>query len=182
MVNSSQIFSANCKLSTNNYKNMELLNNLGINGKLLLAQIINFLVLLFVLYKFAYGPVLKILNERTNKIEKGLKDSEDAQKKLIEITEKERAVLVKARKQAQEIIAKAEEVAVKNKEEIIVAAKTQSEKILLDSAKKIETEKALMFQEVKKQVAELVIAATGKIIDEKMDTGKDKELIEKAIK
>lgn len=161
---------------------MELLNNLGINGKLLLAQIVNFLVLLFVLYKFAYGPVLKILNERTSKIEKGLKDAEDAQKKLIEITEKERAVLVKARKQAQEIIAKAEEVAVKNKEEIIITAKEQSEKILADSAKKIETEKVLMFQEVKKQVAELVIAATGKIIDEKIDSQKDKEIIEKAIK
>ena len=150
---------------------MELLNNLGINGKLLLAQIINFLVLLFVLYKFAYGPVLKLLDKRTKKIEKGLKDAEDAQKKLIEITEKERVVLVKARKQAQEIIAKAEEVAVKNKEEIIVAAKTQSEKILSDSAKKIEMEKSLMFQEVKKQVAELVVAATGKIFDEKMDAG-----------
>ena len=161
---------------------MELLNNLGINGKLLLAQIINFLVLLFVLYKFAYGPVLKLLDKRTKKIEKGLKDAEDAHKKLIEITEKERAVLVKARKQAQEIIAKAEEVAVKNKEEIIVTAKAQSEKILADSAKKIETEKVLMFQEVKKQVSELVIAATGKIIDEKIDASKDKELIEKAIK
>ena len=177
--------SQSAKIADWNYqliiKNMELLNNLGINGKLLLAQIINFLVLLFVLYKFAYGPVLKILNERTNKIEKGLKDAEDAQKKLMEITEKERAVLVKARKQAQEIIAKAEEIAVKNKEEIIVTTKAQSEKILSDSAKKIETEKVLMFQEVKKQVSELVIAATGKIIDEKMDSQKDKEIIEKAI-
>jgi F-type H+-transporting ATPase subunit b len=161
---------------------MELLNNLGINGKLLLAQIINFLVLLFVLYKFAYGPVLKILNERTNKIEKGLKDAEDAQKKLAEISEKEKEVLVNTRKQAQEIIAKAEEVAVKNKEEIIVSAKAQSEKILADSEKKIETEKVLMFQEVKKQVAQLVVAATGKIIDEKIDANKDKGLIEKAIK
>lgn len=161
---------------------MELLNNLGINGKLLLAQIINFLVLLFVLYKFAYGPVLKLLSERTSKIEKGLKDAEDAQKKLIEITEKEKAVLTKARKQAQEIVAGAEEVAVKNKEEIIVAAKEQSEKILADSAKKIEMEKTQMMQDVKKQVAELVISATGKIISEKLDSNKDKAIIDKAIK
>jgi F-type H+-transporting ATPase subunit b len=126
--------------------------------------------------------VLKILNERTKKIEKGLKDAETAQKKLTEISEKEKAVLIKARKEAQEIVDKAEKVAVKNKEEIIEQAKIQSEKILSDSAKKIETEKVLMFQEVKKQVAGLVVAATGKIIDEKMDAGKDKELIEKAIK
>lgn len=161
---------------------MELLNNLGINAKLLIAQIVNFLVLLFVLYKFAYGPVLKLLNERTNKIEKGLKDAEDAQKKLAEITEKEKEVLLKARKQAQEIVDNAEKIAVKNKEEIIAVAKVQSEKILADSAKKIEMEKDLMFQEIKKQVAELVIAATGKVINEKLDTAKDKELIEKVIK
>lgn len=161
---------------------MELLNNLGINAKLLIAQIVNFLILLFVLYKFAYGPVLKLLDERTNKIERGLKDAENAQKKLAEISGKEKEILIKAKKQAQEIVAKAEEIAIKNKEEIIVSAKEQSEKILADSAKKIETEKVLMFQEVKKQVAELVVAATGKIIDEKMNAEKDKELIEKLIK
>ena len=182
MVSGSQIFSANREQSTNNYKNMELLNNLGVNGKLLLAQIINFLVLLFVLYKFAYGPVLKLLDKRTKKIEKGLQDAEDAHKKLIEITEKEKVILVKARKQAQEIVASAEEVAVKNKEEIIVAAKAQSEKILADSAKNIELEKIQMMQEIKKQVAELVVSATEKVIAEKIDVSKDKELIEKAIK
>jgi F-type H+-transporting ATPase subunit b len=161
---------------------MELLNNLGINGKLLLAQIVNFLVLLFVLYKFAYGPVLKLLSERTEKIEKGLKDAEDAQKKLVEITEKEKAVLVEARKQAQEIVAKAEEVAVKNKEEIMAASKIESEKILSDAGKKIEIEKVQMMQDVKKQVAELIVLATGKVIDEKIDAEKDKKLISEAIK
>ena len=161
---------------------MELIKTFGIEWKLLIAQLINFFVLFFLLKHYAYKPILKMLEDRKDKIEKGLKDAEASQKKLVEIETKEKAVLTEARKQAQEIIAKAEEVAVKNKEEIIVAAKAQSEKILSDSAKKIETEKALMFQEVKKQVAELVIAATGKIIDEKMDTSKDKELIEKAIK
>jgi len=161
---------------------MELLTNLGINGKLLLAQIVNFLVLLFVLYKFAYGPVLKLLSERTSKIEKGLKDAEDAQKKLLEITEKEKDVLIEARKQAQEIVARAEEVAVKNKEEILTNAKSQSEKILSDAEKKIEMEKVQMMQELKKEVASLVISATEKIIDTKIDVAKDKEIIEKAIK
>ncbi|HOW60680.1 MAG TPA: F0F1 ATP synthase subunit B [Candidatus Moranbacteria bacterium] len=161
---------------------MELLNNLGINAKLLIAQIVNFLILLFVLYKFAYGPVLKLLDERTKKIERGLKDAEDAQKKLSEISGKEKEILIKAKKQAQEIVAKAEEIAIKNKEEIIASAKEQSEKIIADSNRKIESERTLMFQEIKKQAAELVVAATEKIIDEKMNYEKDKNLIEKALK
>lgn len=160
---------------------MELLHNLGIDWKLLLAQIVNFLVLLFVLYKFAYGPVLKLLNERTSKIEKGLKDAEDAGKKLSEMAEKEKEVLVEARKEAQEIITKAEAVAVKSKDEIMANAKQQSEKVFADAQKKIETERDKMMEDVKKQVAELVAMAAEKVIGEKIDDKKDRELIEKAI-
>jgi len=161
---------------------MELLGNLGINGKLLIAQIINFLILLFVLYKFAYGPILKMLEERTNKIEKGLKDADESHKKLAEIVQKEKEVMAEARKEAQAIIVKAEEQAKKNKEDIITESKTQSEKILADAQKKIEEEKNKMMVEVKGEIANLVVLATEKMIGEKMDTAKDKELIEKSIR
>ena len=160
----------------------EIINTFHIDWKLIIAQLVNFTIVLFVLYKFAYGPILKMMNERSDKIEKGLKDAEGAQKKLAEIAEKEKEVLVEARKQAQEIVAKAEAVAVKSKDEIIADSKAQAAKILEDAAKKIEQEKNQMLTEVKMQVAELVVAATGKIIDGKIDGEKDRELIEKAIK
>jgi F-type H+-transporting ATPase subunit b len=160
---------------------MELLNNLGINGKLLVAQIINFLILLFVLHKFAYGPVVKMLETRTKKIEKGLKDAQESQKKLEEISEKEQAVLVEARKQAQEIIKKSEESAVLQAQEIVVSAKEQSQKIMETAQKQIEQEKVKILAEVKAEVAGLVVMATEKIINEKLDETKDGELIRKAI-
>ena len=159
----------------------ELIKTFHIDWTLILAQLVNFAIVLFVLKKYAYGPMLKLMNERTEKIEKGIKDAENAGNKLKEIEEKEKAVLVEAKKAAQEIVAKAEEMAVKNKEEIVAQAKAQAEKILSDSAKKIELEKNQMMAEVKGQIAELVVAATGKIIDEKMDSEKDKEMIAKAI-
>lgn len=160
----------------------ELIKTFHIDWKLIIAQLVNFAIVLFVLYKFAYGPIMKMMDERTKKIDKGLKDAEDSHKKLQEIAEKEKTVLVEARKQAQEIVAKAESAASKAKDEIAVEAKQQAQKILDDAAKKIELEKNQMLSEVKTQVAELVVAATGKVIDEKMNEGKDKELIEKAIK
>lgn len=159
----------------------ELINTFHIDWKLIIAQLVNFGIVLFVLKKFAYGPMLKLMTERTEKIEKGIENAEAASKKLTEITEKEKAVLVEARKQAQEIVANAEAQALKNKEEIIAEAKTQGEKILADSAKKIEQEKNQMMQEVKGQIAELVIGATSKIVDVKIDGEKDKELINKAL-
>jgi F-type H+-transporting ATPase subunit b len=161
---------------------MELLNNLGINGKLLIAQIINFLILLWVLHKFAYGPVIKMLDNRTKKIEKGLKDAEESHKKLAEISEKEQVVLVEARKQAQEIIKKSEESASLQAQEILASAKDQTQRMLETAQKQIEQEKAKILAEVKTEVAGLVMMATEKIIGEKMDSAKDKELINNAIK
>jgi len=160
----------------------ELIKTFHVDVKLIIAQLVNFAIVLFVLKRYAYGPMLKLMTERSEKIEAGIKNAENAGAKLAEITEKEKAVLVDARKQAQEIVAKAEAVALKNKDEIIIEAKAQSEKILSDSAKKIEQEKNQMMQEVKGQLAELVVAATGKIIDEKMNSEKDADLIAKAIK
>ena len=159
----------------------ELISTFHIDIKLIIAQLVNFAIVLFVLKKFAYGPVLKLMTERTEKIEKGIENAENAGKKLAEITEKEKAVLVEARKAAQEIVAKAEAVAIKNKEEIVTEAKAQAEKILADSAKKIELEKNQMMLEVKGQIAELVVLAAGKVISEKMTSEKDNEIIKSVI-
>jgi F-type H+-transporting ATPase subunit b len=159
----------------------ELIKTFHIETNLIIAQLVNFTIVLLVLYKFAYKPILKALNDRTGKIEKGIKNAEEAQNKLAEIAQKEKEILSEAKKEAQKIIAEAEKVGVKNKEEIIAESKKQSEKILADAEKKIESEKNKMFAEVKAEVADLIVAATGKIINEKLDAGKDKELIEKSI-
>jgi F-type H+-transporting ATPase subunit b len=160
---------------------MELLQKLGINWKLLVAQIVNFLILLFVLYRFAYKPVLKLLNDRTKKIEKGLKDTELAHRKLQEITQKEKEMLSKARIEAQEILKKTEDMAKKSKDEMAQEAKAQAEKIIADAKSNIESEKTKMLREVKAEVAELVVMATEKVIGEKIDEKKDKELIDKLV-
>ena len=107
----------------------ELVKTFHIDASLLLAQFINFTIVLLVLYKFAYKPILKTLNDRTDKIEKGLKDAEDAQKKLAEMEKKEKEVLTKAKEEGQKIITTAETTARKNKEELLPETKATSGKI-----------------------------------------------------
>lgn len=160
----------------------ELVKTFHIEVGMLLAQFANFVIVFFVLYKFAYGPVLKLLNERTKKIEKGLKDAEESHKKLAEISEKEAAVLVEARKKAQEIIKKSEESAVIQAQEIVASAKTQTEKMLEIAKKEIDQEKEKIIAEAKSEVADLIVMATEKIISEKLDSKRDGELISAAIK
>jgi F-type H+-transporting ATPase subunit b len=160
----------------------ELVKTFHIETNLLLAQMVNFIIVLLVLYKFAYKPVLKTLNDRTKKIEKGLQDSSEASKKLEEITQKEKEVLIRAKKEAQEIVKKAEVAAKKDADSLIAEARGRNEKIIENAKKDIAQEKNKMISEIKSEMANLVVAATEKIIAEKLDAEKDKVLIEKAIK
>lgn len=159
----------------------ELVKTFHIETNLIAAQLVNFTIVLLVLYKFAYGPILKTLNDRTKKIEKGLKDSEEAGKKLTEITEKEKEVLTQAKKEAQEIIRKSEDEARKNAEVFLGETKEKADKMLVDAKNMIEQEKGKMMTEIKTEVAELVALAAGKVIGEKIDAEKDRELIEKSL-
>lgn len=159
----------------------ELVKTFHIDFKLMLAQIVNFSIVLFVLYKFAYGPILANLNSRTSKIEKGIKDAEEAQSKLAAMEKQEKEVLRQAKEEGQKIIFQAEAVAKKSKEEIAAEAKAQAEKIITEATAKIAEEKGKMLSEVKAELSSLVILATEKILNEKIDTQKDQELIKKAI-
>jgi len=160
----------------------ELFSKLGIDWKLLIAQIVNFLVLLFILWKFAYGPILAMLEKRQKKIEKGLADAQEAGRKLEESEEKQKEILKKARTEAKDIVEKAHIQAEKAKSEIASEAKVQAEKIITVAKAEIEQEKQKTMAEIKSEIGSLVVAATEKIVDEKMDEEKDKKMIEEAIK
>ena len=159
----------------------ELVKTFHIEFNFLLAQLVNFTIVLLVLYKFAYKPILKVLNERTNKIAKGLKDSEKATQKLEAISEKEKNILKKAKIEAQKIIDQGEETIKKNQELTLRQTKEQTQKMFQETKKQIEEEKKKIIIEAKKEVADLVIMITQKIVAEKLDENKDRAFIEKII-
>ncbi len=153
-----------------------------LDGKLLAAQLINFTIVLVVLYKFVYEPLLKIMNERTSKIEKGLEDAKKAQEQLEQAEKKRDEKIKEAKIEARELLEKTREIAEKNKEEMLVKTK-QEARIIIDNAKKvIESEKDKMIKEVKQEIGKLTGIALEKVLEEKQ-TGKiDEKIIEKAIK
>ncbi len=159
----------------------EIIKTFHIEFNFLLAQLINFTIVLLVLYKFAYQPILKVLKARTKRIEKGLEDSEKATKKLEEISEKEKNILKKAKLEAQRIIVQGEKISKENQEVALKQAKEQTRKMFQETEKQIKEEKKKIIVEAKKEVADLVIIATRKIIAEKLDKNKDKAFIEKII-
>jgi len=160
---------------------MELFGALGLDIKILIAQFVNFAVLFFVLHKFGYGPIFEFLEKRKKGIEDGLNKARKADSKLAEMEEKEREVLVNAKKESNDIIFKAEELAKKNKEQILNEARLEAEKIMVDAKKKIEDEREAMVRSVKGEVAGLVMSATEKIIKQKVDGVVDASLIKEAV-
>ena len=149
--------------------------------KLLIAQLINFIIVLAVLYKFVYKPLLKTMNERTKKIEKGLKDAQDSQDQLAKV-EKIRAEKIKeTKKEAKQLLERMQIVAEKNKESIIKKAKNEAEGIMNYTKKIIEIEKKKMIKEVRQEIGELTGMALEKILDEKQTKEIDKKMINKAV-
>jgi len=155
------------------------MTKLGIDWKLLIAQILNFLVLLFVLWRFVYKPLVKLLEDRSKKIEKGIKDAEAAKQTLKLGQKKQEEIIRTAKKEAQKIIEKAVLEGKKIKEELEKEASLKAQEIIDASKIQIQKEKEAAINEVKKEIGGIVALAVEKIIDEKMTEQKDKQLIRK---
>lgn len=149
--------------------------------KLLIAQLINFLIVLAVLFKFVYKPLLKAMNDRTSKIEKGLADAQKSQEQL-EKAEKTRDDKIKeAKKEARQLLERMQDVAEKNKETIIQKAKDESDGIMVDTRKAIEVEKEKMFKEVRQEIGELTGVALEKVLGQKQAKALDEKMIKQTI-
>jgi F-type H+-transporting ATPase subunit b len=156
---------------------MEILSQLGIDGKLLLAQGVNFLVLLFILHRFAYKPMLAFLEKRTERIEEGLKNAEEAKKRLDEASKGEEQILTKAREEAKKIVTESREASEKRGQEIIAEFEKKAGRIVEEAQERATEEREKMFREVKGEIADLVIATTEKVLREKLDADDAKKSV-----
>jgi F-type H+-transporting ATPase subunit b len=159
----------------------ELFHNFGIDWKLLLAQAVNFFVLLFLLKKFAYRPILKMLGERRKIIVKGLEDAKAAEEKMQKIEAVKDEVLADAHRQELRIMEQAEGRAREKEKEIMQEARKKSDVLVEEGKKRVEEEHAKSFEEIYKESAVLVKSALVKVFEKSPETFED-TLIEKSLK
>ena len=152
-----------------------------IDAKLLLAQAVNFGIVFSVLYFFALKPLAKVMRERTEKIEKSLEDAVAIKEKMEQVKEECTAIITQAKKDASEILVKADKVAEERKKETIDKAKEEISRIIVQEKAKRQSETAQAIKEIKKEVADLVVLSLEKILGEKVDAKKDREIVEKLI-
>ncbi len=160
----------------------ELIQHFGIDWKLLLAQAINFFILLFLLQRFAYKPIMRLLKDRKREIEKGLEYTEQAREELKRTDVRREETLQKARQDALGIVTEAETVGKKKKEEIIQEANKKVEGVVHDAKRMLAEEKAKMGETVYKNAQELVKEGIIKVLGRLPAEEKNKLLIQEALK
>lgn len=161
---------------------MEVLAKLGIDWKLLIAQAVNFIVLLWVLKRYAYRPILRALEARTKKIEQGLKDAALSQEKLASSVEEEKKVMAAAREEAREILMKAEASAKERDARMLEETKGKIDKMISDADAHLAEEKARLIREAKSELSELVVTATKKVLGDAVDAKVDNNLVQAALR
>ncbi len=160
----------------------ELIKNFGIDVRLLLAQAVNFFILLFILWKFAFGPILRILKTRRREIEKGLEFTKKAEEELIRTNELREKTLQKARGEALGIVSQAETLGKERKEEMVKEANKKVESVVADAKRAIEEEKAKMGEVVYENSRDLVKSGIAKVLGRMPAGERDQHLIEEALK
>jgi F-type H+-transporting ATPase subunit b len=160
----------------------ELLENLEIKWQLLLAQAVNFFILLFILKRFLYKPMLKFLRGRREAIEASLKKSEAAEQQFKEMRGIQAKELAKTRMEAQKIVDEAKKRSQDAQNQIMEDARKQTEAIFAKSEKDIKQMKTQMLQGAEREIGRLAIEGMEYLLKEQVSEEKKKELADTAIK
>jgi F-type H+-transporting ATPase subunit b len=155
---------------------------LGIDGKAFVIQLITFLLAFLVLKRYAFGPIIKVMNARRETIEQGVKLGEQMRKDQAELEDKVAKALQAARQEADTIIAGAQDIGRQTVREAEDTAREKAAGVLKDAESRIVQDTARARQALEKELVGLISDATEAIIDEKVDAKKDAELIKRALK
>ncbi len=143
-----------------------------------LTQAASFVLFLVIVYLAAFRRIGGVLEDRRQRIEQGLKDAEQARRDRESAAQEHAAALAEARREAQEILARAQKLAQESRDADIAATKEELEKVRVRAAADIESEKQRAIAELRKEVADLALAAASKVLGEAITDARQKRLVE----
>ncbi len=155
---------------------------IGINLPLLIAFVINFLILFGLLSIFLYKPVMKKLDERQAIIKESMDQAEQIKQQTARTEEDIKARLETARKEGQQIVAQAEQISERIKNEAKDAARKEAESLLAKAQVEIQQQREKDLAELRDQFADIAIMAAEKVIKETLDKEKHHKIIDDVLK
>lgn len=160
---------------------IDILTKIGFDWHIALANFVNFLIIFYILNRFLFKPLAKVLAERKKVIADGVEKSAQADVVLRETEAERERILNESRQEANTIVSAAETTAVALKNKRAEEAEAQAGVILSEAKDTITKEKARLESEVKEKAVALVIASTEKVLREKIDATKNETLIKEAL-
>ena len=158
------------------------MEGLGINLPTLLAQIVNFVILLGLLYLVAYKPIIRMFDERSRKIKESMEQTEFIKEQAAHAEEEVKKQLEAAGKQGEELIARAARAGEEVRQGIHQQAEQEAESLLARARTEIQRERDEAIDELRKEFADLTILAAEKVIDRSLDKEAHRQLIDKVLK
>lgn len=153
-----------------------------INLSQILFQILNFSIVLFVLNKFLYKPLVKILKQRQEKVAAGLKAAESNLKTQAELEDAKKEALTQARKEAAEIITQAKKDAKKEAQTVLEQAQSQAEKVLAKERQAIQATLDNEREDLENQFGKLVAQTTEALLKNYLSKTEQQKIIDAQIK
>lgn len=160
----------------------ELFSQLGINWMLLLAQIINFAILAYILTRFLYKPVIKMLNERKERVANDLEKSKNLEERIRDIEIAKDEVLASSRREGEKLIKQSEKSAAEIKDTLLKETSNEVARIKEDSKKQIESDRQKTMDELKKELGSLVALSVEKAMGDVLDVNAQKKMVDEAVK
>jgi len=157
------------------------LADLGINLPVLVAQIINVAILFGLLYLVAYKPIMRMLDERSQRIKESMKQADDIKEQAAHAEEEVKKQLEAASGEGQERIAQAVQIGEEVKQKAQQEARQEAETLIARARTDIQRERDEAIDELRKEVADLTILAAGKVIDRSLDKKAHRQLIDKVL-
>ncbi len=155
---------------------------LDVNPGLIIWTIVTFLILVFILKKVAWKPILSALDQREKDIKDSLEKAEKAKEDAQRILDENQATLAKAEEESKKIIEQSRSYAENLKEQMLKESKEQSKKLIEDAAEEIDRRKDSAFEELKDQVAKIAVNAAEKIMKQNLDAEKNKHIVDNYLK
>jgi F-type H+-transporting ATPase subunit b len=140
----------------------------GINWPFFIGQLINFVAVVLLIYFLAYKPILRVVQQRQEKIDSGLDYAEEMKQKLADAEKTHEETLRKASAEAQEILKEAKAHADKLQEERLADAHRQAESILERGQAAVEAERQRVMEDVREEVSRLVLETTRRVLDREL--------------
>jgi F-type H+-transporting ATPase subunit b len=155
--------------------------DLGINLPVLIAQLVNFTILLVILRLFAWGPLTKMLDERRERIRESLAAADEAKASVAESGRQAQEQIDAARREGQQLIAQAQEIANRIQADARAQAQGESEAALARARAEIQLERDTAIADLRREFAGLTISAAEKVINSSLDRNAHKRLIDEAL-